>query len=383
MRSLLHVIFFVIFLFLTSYSIFAQQIIFPNTVQPYNFTSARMDALGGVHAGIADDFYTTLFVNPAGLADVEVQKNYASLGINLNNAELIIKLARGDNMMPELLDIVSNSFTSYLNLCGPFAIGRVGNNWGIGFFTTSRINLIWRPENVFMIEPILTEELLLKGGYGFRILDSSKYKFDAGLLTKVFIRAGYNGPDVFANEVKNILDKIPEWPIETQMGLGFDAGVRLTIYDSLILGAAVYDLFSPVNVTIYRNFDRITTLTQMDNRWIPVQPTATAGLTWKVKSDFLHRFVDDLSFSADFQGVLGNTRIPMRNPLLDLSAGLEVRVLEVLSLRAKWSEMLPGGGIGVHLPLAQFDASFCGNELGTEPWQLPTYAFTIQFLWRR
>ncbi|GMO46114.1 MAG: hypothetical protein Ta2G_01150 [Termitinemataceae bacterium] len=360
------------------------QVNFPPSVLPFSFNSSRMDALGGIHAGVADDFYTTLFSNPAGLADVERQFSASTLAISLNNIDIaFLFIGEGvEGLMNRIYTVIENSFTQFVNIGGPIAIGKVGNHWGIGFFNTSRISLKWSPENVFMAVPAITEEFLLKGGYGFNLVKTPHHRLDVGILGKVFLRGGFDGPDVFLNEIKHVVDNMTEWPVETQIGFGFDAGIRWTIADHLIIAASFNDFFSPVHVTLYRNKDYFLRLEEMDSKWVPVEPVGSVGFTWKIVGPFMHRYFNEINLSGDFQGLLGNMRPVMRKAILDLSVGLEIRMLEVLTLRGSLSEMLPGGGIGLDFHFMKLDLAVFGRQLGLDVGKINTYGTSIQFLFR-
>jgi hypothetical protein len=357
------------------------QVEFQRTVQPFTFPSARLDALGGVHAAIADDFYTTLFANPAGLADVEYQFYKAALSFDAIDIDLVVTMLNPDNQqISGLIPLLTKPFSADINIGTPLAIGRVGNNWGLGFFNVSRVNMAWDPAEIFLITPTVTEEVFVKGGYGFRLIDTDSHWLDIGITTHAHFRMGFIGPKLLITEVKYLLEKIGEFPFETQTGIGFDTGIRWTIGESFIIAAAVNDFFSPSHSTLYRDINGFFNLEKQDAKWIPVLPKGTIGFAWKMKSPFWHRYISDLTIAADFQGLLNNLNTPMRDPLLDISACLELRLLEVLTLRGSWSEMMPGGGFGLNFSFMQFDLSYHGKELGVSPGDVQTWALSIDFI---
>jgi hypothetical protein len=66
-----------------------------------------------------------------------------------------------------------------------------------------------------------------------------------------------------------------------------------------------------------------------------------------------------------------------RNPILNLSMGLEITAFKMLSARFGMNEMLPAVGLGVNLKGFKIEGALYGKELGIEPGQLPAYAFDL------
>jgi hypothetical protein len=372
---------YILFFIVAAHNVGAQMT-FPSTVRPYTFPSARATGLGGVHAAIADDFYTTLFFNPAGLATVKHEFSAVTSSFETIDIDLVFKVLGTDDSLSVLIPLMSKPFEADINIGGPLGLGRVGEKWGLGFFNVTRINLYWTPEDIFTITPTITEEMFAKGGYGLRVFESRRYSLDIGLAASVNYRFGFNGPSIYLNEVKYVLEDMIQWPVESQLGVGFDAGLIFTIDGALFLGAAIYDAYSPTLVTVYRSIDQAQELMMIDNKWIPIQPRASAGFAWKVKSPFLHRYISDLIFSFDFQGLLGNMQKEVRDPILDLSACFEIKLHEVLTLRASLSEMLPGAGLSFDWTFMQIDFSFFGKEQGPSIGSNSTYAISLDCLFR-
>jgi hypothetical protein len=95
----------------------------------------------------------------------------------------------------------------------------------------------------------------------------------------------------------------------------------------------------------------------------------------------MHRWNADLIISGDYSGIL-DARSHKRNQLLYLSAGLEIRFLEVTSLRIGINEALPSGGIGINFTRFQLDMSVGGRELGTSAGERSTWFANIAFTFR-
>jgi hypothetical protein len=95
----------------------------------------------------------------------------------------------------------------------------------------------------------------------------------------------------------------------------------------------------------------------------------------------MHRNNTDLIFTFDYENLLEPFYI---NPstLLNLSAGMEMRVLEAISLRAGISDWLPCFGIGFNFTVFKFDVAYKGIEQGSIPGEQTTYAIDVSLQFR-
>jgi hypothetical protein len=204
-----------------------------------------------------------------------------------------------------------------------------------------------------------------------------------GLTAKLFVRIGYNSPPLYIQQLRYLIQDMIEGPFETQLGAGADIGLRWSLTDSLSFAAVIYDPFSPVWVTQYSRVEKIADQEMIAQGVVPVTPRASVGISWKMASPFWHRYFSDITFSLDYFGLLDNLSENPRSPLLNFSAGLEVRMLEVFTLRAGFRDMQPSVGAGLNYSFMNVDVAFYGKELDLEPYRNVTWALTLDFSFRR
>jgi hypothetical protein len=380
-----------LFCFLPVFGVNAQDL--PSRVDAAGFPFARNTALGGAHVGLDGDF-SSIFTNPAALVCVAPRKNYAEFAVNMIDIELITHMIRTDDPLPEFASLLVDNFEADLDIGGPLALGAVGSDdrydygygygygWGWGLFNVSKFGLSWNREQMLMVSATLTEEFTLAGAYGLRLYDGLDAKFDLGITAKVFLRAGYHSSPLFIQQVKYILQDLLEMPFETQLGAGFDTGFRWTLFDSLSFAAVLYDPFSPVWVNQYSEMGKVSSQETIASGRRSVTPRASAGVSWKMLSPFWHRYFSDITLSVDYIGLLEHLSENPRDPLLNIGAGCEIRMLEVFWLRAGFKDMQPGGGIGINFTFMTVDISFYGKELGTRPNQYATWSASVNISFR-
>ena len=174
----------IIFLLLSVFSTAAADILDDEIYAP----SARTSALGGRHAAFTKDL-STLFNNPAGFRKVEPEMSVAELTFRIGGPVFDIAgvVASGvgggmEDLMtsPDIQDLLQGLYASF-DLLGPISFGYVGKGMGFGFFNTSDIEI--SNSGPLTIETTVSENLILCGGYSFRIPLPSKSNstLDVGL----------------------------------------------------------------------------------------------------------------------------------------------------------------------------------------------------------
>ncbi|MDR2795276.1 MAG: hypothetical protein LBB47_01025 [Spirochaetaceae bacterium] len=360
--------------FFSALAVHSQEL--PSGIRPLSFPFARVNALGGNHVGLGASF-SSLFANPAAFADAEPQKNFAGISVDVIDIDLIYNLIFTDDPIPEMRKLLNNHFEANLDLGGPFAFGEVGRNYGWGLFNISRLNITWDRQAIYMLTPTLSEEFIFAGSYGFSLYRGDTAQLDLGIAAKIFVRMGYISKTIYLHEIKYIVNNLAEMPFELQLGTGFDIGLRWTLAESLSFGFVLYDPFAPVLVTEYRTASQVANQQVMAQGTVQVTPRASAGISWRMVSPFWHRYFSDITLSVDYVGLLESMAENPRDPLLNIAAGVEVRMLEVFSVRGGFFGMQPAAGLGINFTFMTIDLALYMKELGIFQNGYTTMAMTI------
>jgi hypothetical protein len=284
--------------------------------------------------------------------------------------------------MPQVNSVFVNRFSASADVGGPIGFSVADKNYAFGLFNVTRLGADWNREELYKVAPTLTEEIILADAFGFRLYDDGTAKFDIGFTLKGFVRAGYNHPPLYLQEVKYIFQNMVERTFETQVGGGVDIGLRWTLANSLSFAAVFYDPYSPVWVVRYRRVERMLDRKMTASGVIPITPRATVGVSWRINSYFLSRFFSRITLSCDYTGLLDNPFDLPRDPVLNVCAGIEVCMHEVFTIRAGFRDMLPSAGLGIDFTFMSIDATIYGSELGHSPAQLSVWATAIDITFK-
>jgi len=345
--------------------------------------SARMSALGGTHAALADDFYS-LFTNPASFIGNDITFSVAELSISTYGPVFEIAGALLDHSDDwDSLDmsgiITRKNFAAGLDVGGPLAVGMIGNGLGLGLFSRMKADA-----HIAGIElkPIVSAELLFVSGYSYRLVHMEKYVLDAGFLGKGFFRAGLDFSSPLA-EAGKIFDNKKERPFTTVLGFGLDLGIKYTRNANFSAALVWYDVCSPAITTTYASMESLKEKeAPLGSGYASVLPRLGIGVRYRLHSMQLERFVSNILLLADYRNIFDVFPSYERNPLLAISFGTEVTVLEKLKLRFGFCDALPSAGIGIDLSFMQFDCSVYGKELGQYPGEHSIVAADFALLFR-
>jgi hypothetical protein len=368
---------FLLFLFLPRVSLYGE------SIAPFVMPSARFAALGGSHAALSDDFYS-LFTNPAAFVGVEEEYSIAEISFSGYGPifEILDLVMGGDSGSLENLDLSGiigpRGFAAGFDLGGPVALGWVGKGLGVGVFSRVTTDMLI---SGFTLRPAVFGEVLMVGGYSFRLLDISGHVFDIGFLGKGFFRAGIN-LDAPIFSVDELLDDPLGKEFKTYLGLGLDTGIKYTFAETLSAALVCLDLYSPALINTFSSFQAFQDGDIPGRGYAAVSPRLNLGLAWRVRSPFLDRYISGLVVMVDYHDFLDLAALIPRNPILNAGIGVELVVLNVLSLRAGIADALPAAGFGLDLTFARFDCSIYGRELGPDPGIQPVYAIDIGLLFR-
>lgn len=337
-------------------------------VQHFDLPNARANAMGGYHAGLVDDFASAFF-NPAGLALMRETFSAAQISVEMSNFELMLDLFAGKLTGEYFLSLIKDSLDGYLAIAGPISIGKIKNGFGWHVFNASRMNILWDREDIFRYFPRISEEFVLNAGYGYRLIDSGDSGLSVGISVRGFYRFLYAPDNLYVHEVQHLFAEWREKPYRNELGIGFDLGLLWTRDDNFSFGIYYKDIFSYATVSHYSNFDGWLNQQMQKSESMPVSPRVGLGITYRMKSPIMHRWDSDLLFSFDYTGIADAVRKTGTNQLYFITAGAELRFLEVISVRVGCANMMPSGGLGINLTGAQLDIGISARQLTNTPWE--------------
>jgi hypothetical protein len=341
--------------------------------------SARMGALGGSHAALADDFYG-LFTNPAAFAGVEEEMSAGEITATIYGPVFeMLNLVTTPAESAESINVAGligpRGFAAGLDLGGPVALGWVGRGVGLGLFNRTKIDA---SVSGTRLRPAAAEEIFLLGGYSFRFLSRDSHTLEGGFLGKGFFRGLLNLESSLFNALEVFTDPFNH-QFDTHLGLGFDLGLRYTFAETFSAALVCYDAYAPALISPYAS------VAALGNREGPVSPASygtikprlNLGLLYRVRSTFLERYISNCILLADYRDFLDLLALVPRNPILNIGLGVELVVFEVLSLRAGIADALPAAGFGLDLTVMRFNCAIHGRELGLDPGQQSVYALDL------
>jgi hypothetical protein len=353
----------------------------------FDLSSARTAASGGVHAAVTNDL-ASLFSNPAGFRAAEPQISLAEISLGMSGpifdiAGLVIQ---GMNQeMEELLasetvqNLVANLYAA-ADILGPINFGYLGKGLGFGFFNTTDVEFISRAP--LTVTALAGEQITLAGGYAFRVPfpEGSPSALDLGILLKGSLRGQIEFTQSLL-ELTNLfsgvsLDFVTDKPFDLTTGIGLDVGIRYAYKDVFAFGIVGKDLYSPTLTQSYatvNGFLDSTAVAVASNGLAPID--LTAGVLFAPRLGVLGRYVNDLQFFLDYVDILDFLTHPgsVRNPVLHVSLGAELRMLEILMIRGGFSQGLFAAGLGIDLTIFGINIAMFGTELGSEPGIRPAY----------
>ncbi len=352
-----------------------------------DFPSARTAAVGGTHVTVTDDL-SSLFSNPAGFISAEPQISLAEISVGMSGpifdiAGLVIQGMDQDFSAllasETVLNLVSRLYAA-ADILGPISFGYLGKGLGFGFFNTTDVT--FSSNSPLTITAQAGEQVTLAGGYALRIplTEDSAHALDLGVLLKGSLRGEVKLtrsllelPDVFSSID---LDTVTDSPFKLVSGIGVDAGLRYSFREVFAAGLVGKDLYTP---TITQSF--ATTNTFLENTGDPtlsyglVPIDLTAGVLFSPPLGFLGWFIDDLRLTLDYTDILDFLTHPATatNPILHVSIGAELRMLEILMIRGGFNQGLFAAGLGLDLTIFGIHIAMYGTELSTEPGLRPVY----------
>lgn len=344
--------------------------------------SARMAAMGGYHAALADDV-SVLFSNPAGFRIPDPQLSVSELTLNLSGPifDMANLFLEGGDLLnnPKTYEIF-NSLYSGIELLGPIAVAFVGD--GVGFGVHNHTSTIIQSPSSTEFETIVMEEIVLTGGYSFRFpaFEGTIHTLDMGLSMKGFLRGegGFTYSLLLINDFMDSLgpELLLDEPYANITGIGFDAGLLYSYGDAFSVGVVGQDVFSPTLRSSYASLQDYldgNDAIDKENGVLPFQ--LHAGLRYAPPLGPLSPYFSSVDLYADYRDMLDFLFFPEQatNPVLHFSLGAEFQMLEILSLRTGLSQGLLSAGLGVDLNFATLNLAMYGTEQSLEPGMRTVY----------
>ncbi len=353
------------------------------------YISPRLSALGGYHAALADD-YTVLFTNPAGFRKIGKQMHVSELTIGLSGpifdiASMIIAGTSGSDITSD--SSIQNLLTGLdasMNITGPISFAYLKS--GIGFGIFNWMELSFKSLNSSELAGIINENILLIGGYSFRIPfpAESNSAFDIGVSLKTIIR----GEVLVEESMLEIFDLFSDLsnilftePFEMDIGFGFDLGVMYSYKDFLSVGLVCRDIYSPIIKNQYSSMNGFFGSEVPDRTNTIIPPDLSFGVVFSPYLGRAEKFISNMKILYDYNDILDfvTHKETARNLILHMGFGVEFKLLEILTLRGGFNEGLFAGGLGLDLNAFNINLSMYGTELSMEPGMHPIYNIVIGF----
>jgi hypothetical protein len=355
---------------------------------PTQFPSARMSALGGMHAALADDI-SVLLSNPAGYRSAGPQLSVAELTTNLSGpifsiADLVFRIAGGASPSSLLLESDVQKLLSSLyagaTIAGPLALGYIGDGLGFGFFNSTGVSFSTEG-TVPTVTTTMKEDLLFIAGYGFRIPlpDRSLSTLDIGFSIKGFTRAGIEWSEsilsFFSLLTSPSSGDFLNQPFTLDVGFGLDAGVLYNWNRFLSVGLAARNLYSPVARSAYTSLSSFTSGGAPTTSYGNAPLDLSLGLLFTPRLGFLEDYLSNPKIMLDYSDMIDFWTHPdtASNPALHLGLGVEVTLMDVLALRGGFGDGYFSAGAGINLTAFRLDLTMFGKELSLEPGLRPSY----------
>ena len=133
----------------------------------------------------------------------------------------------------------------------------------------------------------VSEEVMLAGGYAYRLAIGDRTIIDLGIMPKGFILASIGNRMSLDELMAVAMDPVSalESPLTMISGVGFDVGARLSLDRELSVGIVARDAYSPAMVTVYESFGAFTTSPQLakvgESTYAVVPPDLSFGVAWE------------------------------------------------------------------------------------------------------
>jgi len=331
--------------------------------------SGRTAGYGGAYSAIEAGF-DTLTTNPAALAYVDKEWSVARLAVNVSGPLFDLPvIAQSDDMVLSILGLVADNNGVYIgmNMTGPVAFGKVDRNFGFGIFnrTIASADI----PSISRATILSGEEILLVGGYGLNVWENGKNSLAVGLQMKGFFQSFVYESGTASTLLDTFMNMdIEGIPAVLSTGFGIDVGMLYRLGENFSAALTCKDLYTPVFSTKYANIDSYMAGEPDEETLYDRLPLdLSAGVAFFIPLPERWSTISDWKVMLDYRNALDLLNPLYRNPVLNIAAGTEIVLLDVVSLRAGISDTYLSTGLGLDLTLCQIDFAMYGTEMGLDP----------------
>ena len=360
---------------------FAEKLAMPSLAMP----TAASNGFGGTHVAFTDNVYA-LFVNPAAIMQTQ-QRSFFTLAPTFLNPQRTVALgsafkglAQGDTgAFGEAADTLSKQngrIALGMELREfPLSFAWVANGFGFGVWNRTFVNA-----NIIgtYVEVHAYEDVVIPIGFAFKILNLYDHKIDLGLTLKPFARVRAREKEEIIRLMDDSDDFVDKINVPLIMGAGFDLGLLYRWDKGLQMGLTFDDVFTRGKVA--------KNIIGKDGNTYYVPFTMNLGIAydfrierfWESAPSLLSKSGFTLAFDwRDFTNIFNQDDYKNRNSLLDMGAGFQLSLFDIVKVRIGLSEMLPAFGLGFDLGPVEIDLAYYGMEFGNEPGQLSAAAVDL------
>ncbi len=358
------------------------------------FIPTRYNSMGGYHVTDTTDYFT-IFANPAAITHLGGKATWFTMDTTISNPEFVgsvVGIAYDALMNPSILESTTETIANnVLGLIGengvyvgsehigPLAMGSIHDfhfgTFGWGLFSKTRF---------FSIIPTVTHMDALAGfdnmlqlTYSAPIIDNDLHHLSVALSAKgIFMfETGLSGvePMTLLTDLESVYDILP---LYSHYGVSVDVGAYYKLFDIFSAGVVWRDAYNKLWTQSYSLVKLLE-----DTSSLEFSPHSTGsndsridvGVGIDVPLGFAEAVITNFVVMADYKDIMHifDGHEASRNPVLNFSAGTEITLFDVLSLRAGIQDMYLNAGFGLRFGNTNIDFALFGRELGLEPGSLP------------
>lgn len=360
--------------FIFSIFILTSSAIFAGEYKPELHTtpSVRQQGFGGFYTSDIDNFYG-MYANPAALGKRRAHSLFPGLEVQVGGPlkdSVNIANAVSAMDMDALGQIIArnNGLNLDVDVQPLLSFGHIsGFGFGWGFRTQAFVNTTI--PGLALTDVNAGAEAVLTLGFAFPIINSDNFLLSVGATAKGFVQ----GATTYNGNMVDLLSKIQgdptSMPLYLATGFSFDAGVFMSINNTIDISAAYYDPFSMVFVTEGTIGNPSFDFSAANKAQL--EPRLAAGVAYHLPVAWTNGVISSFKVMADYRNFYTLFTPGKRNPWLELSCGTELVLGNIVAFRFGMAEMLPSAGIGLKLGTFNIDMSLYGRELGLEPGSSP------------